>query len=307
MERVRPPDYDDPYVAAAYVVKYHLSHCMMAYWAFRILFKRVGVPNTLYVCDVGAGTGAARVGLALALSKRKKSPPIIHFDAVEPSAAMCRAGNAFWKDLPPEIADLVARPGCGYRPYLAVPKQLPAMATHDDVLRVVTAFHLSLPYGKGWGNVGKDARHSIQSALHLVSSHPHVGVFTAHSGKAGSLKQAVGDYDCKFRIPRRLNRASGSSQFYTACAKALGFNVPEGHRYHDWLIHKWSDYRFSLPKDSVLLLLDKRAERQAAPWSEEKRQRREPQPDDLPFDEDAFDEDAWWAAVLSEPEPRTGA
>ena len=28
-------DYDDPYTAAAYLVKYHLRHCILAYWAFR--------------------------------------------------------------------------------------------------------------------------------------------------------------------------------------------------------------------------------------------------------------------------------
>ena len=50
-----PPDYDDPYVAAAYVVKYHLSHCMMAYWSFGLLLDRVGVPNALYVCDAMPG------------------------------------------------------------------------------------------------------------------------------------------------------------------------------------------------------------------------------------------------------------
>lgn len=255
-----PPDYNDPCVAAAYLYTYHRSHCIMAYWAFQHLFGHVGgVPNTLYVCDVGAGTGAARVGLALALSEREESPPTIHFDAIEPSDAMRRAGNAFWQALSSETVDLVARPECDHRQYPAAPKLLPAMATYDDVLRVVTAFHLSLPYENGLQeNDVEDARSSIQSALDLVVPYPHVGIFTANSNKTGSLKQAVGDYDCDFPIPRHL----------------------------------------SMPKDSVLLLRDKRPERQAPPRSEEKRQRREPRPDDSPFDEDA-----WWAAVLSEPEP----
>ena len=289
-------DYSDPYVAASYLVGYHLRHCMMAYWSFRRLFDRIDcVPNALYVCDVGAGTGAARVGLALALSQRKESSPTIHFDAFERSDVMRRAGNAFWEALPSEI---VAYPGCGHRQYRDAPKLLPAMATHDDVLRVVTAFHLSLPYDDPCGNVG-DAKSSIQSALRLVADYPYVGLFTANSKKLGSLKQVVVDYDCKFPIPRRLTGESGSSLFYNVCARDAGFNVPKGHCLHSWLINNWSNFRFSLPKDSVLLLRDKRAKRQAAPRSEEQHLGREPWPDD--------DEDAWWNAVLSGPEPWTGA
>ena len=140
-------NYSDPYVAAAYLVKYHLSHCIMAYWAFGLLFDRVGVSNALYVCDVGAGTGAARVGLALALSERSESLSAIHFDAVEPSAAMRDAGSFFWKALPRSVKAHVPR--CGYREGDAVPEQLPDI--RDDALRVVTAFHLSLPWGWSLG------------------------------------------------------------------------------------------------------------------------------------------------------------
>ena len=57
------------YTAAAYVVKYHLSHCILAYWAFKDLFSRYSVPRSLYVCDVGAGTSAGMIGLAIALSE----------------------------------------------------------------------------------------------------------------------------------------------------------------------------------------------------------------------------------------------
>ena len=89
-------DYDNSYLAAAYLVKYHLSHCVLASWAFKSIFEQVGVPNTLYVCDVGAGTGAGRVGLALALSKCSKQPAI-YFDAYEPAQAMRSAGTFFWR------------------------------------------------------------------------------------------------------------------------------------------------------------------------------------------------------------------
>ena len=252
-----PPDYDDPYVAAAYVVKYHLSHCMMAYWSFGLLLDRVGVPNALYVCDVGAGTGAARVGLALALSQRKEHPATIYFNAIEPSGWMRDAGNAFWEAWRP-AADLI------YWEDDAPPERLP-IPDVDDTLRVVTAFHLSLPYdNQPWGNVGKDAKSNIQSVLDLVS--PHVGVFTAHSGKEYSLKKAAGyssrwvdSLPARFDIPRDCGAVRDRSRFYTACAEDLGFTVPEDSSSP---VRTWSRYRFS-PPSGVLLLQDKRAEQEA--------------------------------------------
>ena len=218
------PDYDDPYVAAAYVVSYHLSHCIMAYWAFGHLLDRVGVPNALYVCDVGAGTGAARVGLALALLQREECPSTVHFDASEPSDMMRKAGECFWEALPPEARSRCVVPRCGYREDADLPEQLPPeIRGRDDALRVVTAFHLSLPYdNQPWGNVGKDAKSNIQSVLDWVS--PHVGVFTAHGGKAASLKQAVGGFarwaDSSsarwFDIPHDCGAVSRPSRFYTS-------------------------------------------------------------------------------------------
>lgn len=45
------PNYDDPYVAAAYIVKYHLCHCVMAYWVFKSIFDHIDIPDTLYIYD----------------------------------------------------------------------------------------------------------------------------------------------------------------------------------------------------------------------------------------------------------------
>ena len=265
-----PPDYDDPYVAAAYLVKYHLSHCMMAYWAFGLLLDRVDVPSALYLCDIGAGTGAARIGLALALSRRKACPPTIYFNAIEPSGWMRDAGNAFWR-----LGGRMLISFIGRRMPRRKRGRLPIPNT-DDVLRVVSAFHLSLPWDGRWGSVGKDAKSNIQSVLDLVS--PHVGVFTCHLGKARSLTWALGDFTHWFDIPSGCGAVSVRSRFYTACAEALGFTVkvPEDSNYP---VRTWSRYRFS-PPSGVLLLQDKRAgqearERQRRAAVERQRQERE--------------------------------
>ena len=98
------PNYDGSYLAASYLVTYHLKHCILASCAFKSIFDQVGVPNTLYVCDVGAGTGAGRVGLTLALSKYGKQPEI-YFDAHEPAEAMRSAGTFFWRAFRDSVPD----------------------------------------------------------------------------------------------------------------------------------------------------------------------------------------------------------
>ena len=252
-----PPDYNDTIVTAAYLIDYHPQHCMMAYWAFSLLFNRVSVSHALYICDVGAGTGAARVGLALALlgckKERKELPSTIYFDAHEPSDKMRAAGNSFVDALPGRVGEIVA--SFDYDEYAAVSDILPdvpeRLRGNDEALRVVTAFHLSLPwYDNPSGNVG-DAKSSLQSALRRVS--PHAGLFTAHSDKEGSLTQALGDFARganRVCIPGTRGDKPDHSQFYRY-AKALGFRVTEG----------WRHYRFNPPR-GVLLLQDKRAEQE---------------------------------------------
>lgn len=269
------PDYNDPYVAAAYIVKYHLSHCALAYWAFNGLFELVGVPPVMYVCDLGAGTGAGRVGLALALLGRPNQP-VVYFDAVEPSSAMLAAGDCFWKNLA-EVQQCV--PEFRYRQF----DELPSLFNEtlgisesnsdmfekipDNALGILTAFHMSLPYdadsefntwaGSRKGSAGSSA---IARAVNLMS--PNVGIFTGHANKRFTLSDSVDwfpywsdklSYDCN--IPNNGGFGTKSS-FYTDFAEGQGFTVASGLQVRDL-----SHYRFSLPKG--VLLLRRTAERSA--------------------------------------------
>lgn len=245
------PDYKDNYVAAAYIVKYHLQHCVLAYWSFKTFFTRTGIPNSLYVCDIGAGTGAGRVGLALALAELQECPAV-YFDSVEPARAMLDAGSDFWQALPASLTSLV--PNDQYREsgsMLGVAPSIP-----EGTCRMVTAFHLTLPYNSGINRYMVDdfgSRSSIRQALNLVS--PDVGVFTCHKRKDEALRQGVSSstrwmngFTVDIDIPTDRNGLDNTSHFYTDFVVPLGFEVSEGTS-----VSRWSRYRFS-PPSGVLLL-----------------------------------------------------
>lgn len=178
------PNYDNPFIVDAYLSSYHLPHCWLACWAFKYFFDQFGIPKALYVCDVGAGTQAGCIGLALILS-RYKEKPTVYFDAYEPKDKMRNAGSCFWSAFRDSVAanfDPHPRSTLPHR----LPDDLPANA-----LRVVTAFHLSLPYNNRWkeNNIGEKAQNSLEKAFRLVS--PKYGFFTCHKDKEDSLCQAV--------------------------------------------------------------------------------------------------------------------
>ncbi len=247
LKGTRVPDYGDPYLVAAYLVKFHLSHCALAYWAFRGLFHTYGIPRTLYVCDIGAGTGAGRVGLLLALSEHT-SAPTIFFDACEPSSHMLSAGRYFWESFQgTDKFELDSR----YRESSSLPSALPTIP--KDTLRLVTAFHLTLPYNGYWDDFGESAKKSVRAALWRVA--PAAGLFTCSENKEESLGRVVDSYsgwaqpnNREFEIPTQDQGIDRPSRFYTYSAPHFGFNASEGTP-----VRSWSRYRFSLPKGYLYL------------------------------------------------------
>ena len=247
------PDYDDSYLAAAYLVKYHLNHCLLASWAFKSIFERVGVPNTLYVCDVGAGAGAGRVGLALALSNYGKQPDI-YFDAHEPAEAMRSADTFFWRAFQNSVPDYFKH----YRQY-STPKNLPKLPA--NTVRVVTAFHLSLPWDNPWPLYWeedvKPAKNTLEKVFRIVS--PDLGIFTIHDEKKKALCRVVDnfyDWDNEFGADLDISNDPGvesKSPLYTDCAVDFGFEVPEAEGDPIKSVRHRSRYRFSLPKGILFL------------------------------------------------------
>ncbi len=254
------PDYSDPHIAAAYLVKYHLAHCLMAYWSFDRFFECVAIPDSLYICDVGAGTGAGRVGLALALSKHSKTPTV-YFDAYERSHAMLSAGSCFWSFLPNSLTSHV--PDCTYREESVALSDLPANL--NSALRIVTAFHLSLPWDDSWDDTGESAKYSIQSVFRRVS--PNAGLFTCHEEKSLALQRIIDssiwsdDFSNVKELPKGENdildywgNQEGRSRFYyDNCAVDAGFEVPEAQSNPVKSVRFWSKYRFSPPAGFLML------------------------------------------------------
>ena len=124
-----------------------------------------------------------------------------------------------------------------------------------DVLRMVTAFHLGLPYDdQPLGNAGRRSQDSLRSACRLVS--PHAGLFTCHQGKTRHLRRPVDSYSgwdagnsSDVDIPEHEG-VQRISQFYTECAESVGFTVPEDRGAP---VRTWSRYRFSPPYGILLL------------------------------------------------------
>ena len=242
-------DYSDPYVVASYLVKYHLGHCSLAYWSFKGLLSRVGtLPSSIYVCDIGAGTGAGFIGLALALSELSESPTV-HFDFFDTSDEMLNAGLHFLRyfiEYFPKVQQW------SLRLFTEAPDELPDLP--QNTFSVVTAFHLSLPYGNSSFNDlrtnGQSARRSLRSLVQQVS--PDAGLFTCHEGKVQSLRQALDNADFRLDevvIPSEDCGLEDRSHFYTDCAEELGFKIPGGPPSP---VRTWSRYRFSLPEGMLL-------------------------------------------------------
>ena len=110
------PDYDCEYVPPAYVIRYQISHILMACRNFLglMLEKTVGRrcrPSQNF--DFGAGTSAGRIGAALmARPLRRSRLDHIHFDEIDISSPMLEMGELVWQAFTQEVQRKVADSIC---------------------------------------------------------------------------------------------------------------------------------------------------------------------------------------------------
>ena len=255
------PNYSDPYVAAAYLVEYHLEHVMLAYWAFRGLFDQVEVPKSLYVLDVAAGTGAGRVGLAIALAEMKERPAV-RFESLDISEAMLLAGDCFWDSLQKRMSLTRDFEGRNFR-------TLPArVSVPEGAFRIVTGFHPTLPYDSVWWGESSAVMGILGSALSLVS--PHAELFSCLDKKSSVLSSVLAGFSADpeaFRAPESKWALGGrSSDFYDWVAVEQGFEFQSAGK----TVTTHGGYRFGFPKDSILY---RRVAPERASAQEEERRR----------------------------------
>ena len=181
------PDYSKPNIVAAYLSKYHLNHCVMAYQIFSIVLKQAHMDEVrnIYVCDVGSGIGAGLAGLLLALGQQKKCRNI-YFDMIESSREMAKAEKYFYEEMkcPSEIS-------LQERQFKNSSFEMPILPTRT--IRIVSAFHLTWPYNSY--NLKMDygsAPRTTNQVLKRVK--PHLGLFTGHIRKTFSIKKTVAEY-----------------------------------------------------------------------------------------------------------------
>ena len=122
---LQKPDYDCEYVPPAYVIRYQISHILMACrtlsWIDARLKKRWGVGaghrELLRIVDFGAGTSAGRIGAALMVAKaleEGRDIDHIHFDEIDISSPMLEMGELVWQAFTQEVQRKVADSALAY-------------------------------------------------------------------------------------------------------------------------------------------------------------------------------------------------
>lgn len=247
--RTGPPDYDDGHLVVAYLIEYQLKHCVMACCVWWDFFRRHGVPRALLAHDFAAGSLAGVVGLYMAHDLRRRSRlPVIPDNAVqclvrEPSQRMQRIGRWFLESLE------LPSPG-GLNP--SDTAGLLNWGRRDQVLKVLTAFHPTMPFDNSGDDLGAIGR-NLQAFREMVN--PDVVLGTAYPGKGGNLRRLLGadallaefDSSCcdndKFRQPLFT-----STFFLDGVPIAEGFEDPGAVDFYWKSLRYRSRYRFALPE-----------------------------------------------------------
>lgn len=213
------PNYRKPNIVAAYLSKYHLNHCVMAYQIFSTVLRQPSMHKVenIYVCDVGAGIGAGLVGLLLALGQQKK-PRKIYFDMIESSKEMTQAAEYYYQNL--KFSSEISLKLRWFRNASFERPELP-----KRTINIISAFHLTWPYKVGNLKTDIDSAYgTINRALERVW--PHLALFTCHIGKKGSIARAVAEYfrsrnfqmgECPVPLRMDFPQTPKNAQFLWAC------------------------------------------------------------------------------------------
>lgn len=183
----RMPNYDDPHITAAYIVRYQISHILMAKTCLEKLNQR-REPNqkTIRIIDFGSGASACRIATTLMLAESIEegqsldSVEVLELDA---SSSMQAMGETFWE----AFVDIVLTEYANYPLAYAIRNTSSRQFNHwtppvgGRTYSWLTAFHAIYP----------DA-YDMNTEIAQIFYHacPALGVFTCHSGKLEDLEEA---------------------------------------------------------------------------------------------------------------------
>ena len=185
------PDYDCEYIPPAYVIRYQVSHILMAWKSLSLpeewLWdrKRLRHRESLRVVDFGAGTSAGCIGATLMLAEAfedGRSTDCVYFDEIDKSAPMQEMGKLVWEAFTNEVRHRYPNTA------LAHAVEVMNFNQHLDWKKVLkrdcetllTAFHVTY----------RDNNSSLKGEVNSLTRHidPILGVFSCNTGNLGRMR-----------------------------------------------------------------------------------------------------------------------
>ena len=184
------PDYDSKYVPPAYVIRYQISHILMAWKSLSLpeewLWdrKRLRHRESLRIVDFGAGTSAGCIGATLMLAEAfedGRSTACIYFDEIDKSAPMQEMGKLVWEAFTngvrhryPNTVLARAVEVMNFNQHLDWKKVL-----KRDCETLLTAFHVTYQDNSG-----------LKGEVNRLTQHidPIFGVFSCYTGNLGRMR-----------------------------------------------------------------------------------------------------------------------
>ena len=184
------PDYNTKYVPPAYVIRYQISHIIMAWKALALpeawLWdrKRLRRRESLRIVDFGAGTSAGCIGATLMLAEAfedGRSTDCIYFEGIDKSEPMQEMGKLVWEAFTNGVRHRYPNTA------LAHAVEVMNVNQHLDWTKVLkrgcetllTAFHVIYQDNSG-----------LKGEINRLTQHidPTLGVFSCHAGNLGMMR-----------------------------------------------------------------------------------------------------------------------
>ena len=179
------PSYDDIYVAAAYIVRYQLSHIYMSKTALEFLNQSARLHHKdIRIIDFGSGASACRIATTLMVAESlERGQDIDHVDILEvdTSGSMQSIGEILWQAFVEIVLIELANSPLAQAVRITSCSQVShwTSALPSGFNTWLTAFHAIYPYSY-------DMRTEIARIFNHVN--PTMGVFTCHTGNLPHMR-----------------------------------------------------------------------------------------------------------------------